>query len=102
MTATLIIWGTVCFVAVAALYLALALSIWRVRRPRAAPRTGQDLPDALELARLRQQQAAAERLATELASIINSPHAACLPLGTCGNARYALSNWHKVKREGRG
>jgi len=99
MTATLIIWGAICLVAVAALYLALALSI---RRRRVAPRTGQDLPDVLELARLRKQEAAAERLATELASIINSPHAVHLPLGACGNARYALANWEKVKREGRG
>jgi len=99
MTATLIIWGAICLVAVAALYLALALSIWRARRPRAAPCAGHDLPDALELARLRQQQAAAERLATELTNIINSPHAVHLPLGACGNARYALANWDKIKRE---
>lgn len=102
MTATLIIWGAICLIAVAALYIALALSIWRGRRSCVAPRAGQDLPTAMELARLRQQQAAAERLATELTNIINSPHAVHLPLGACGNARYALANWDKIKREARG
>ena len=98
MTTALIIIG----IAAGALCLAMALSIWLARRAHAAQITGQDLPAAMELARLRQQQAAAERLATELSSIINSPHSVHLPLGACGNARYALANWNKTKREVRG
>lgn len=62
----------------------------------------QNLPDALELERLRQQEAAAARLAAELRHIINSQQAVCLPLGTLGAARYALANWDKTKREAQG
>ena len=64
---------------------------------RATP--AQNQTDALELARLRQQEAAAARLAAELRRVINSPQAACLPLGDLGAARYALANWDKAKRE---
>lgn len=63
---------------------------------------GQNLPDAMELARLRQQEAAAARLAAELRRVINSPHAVCLPLGDLGAARHALANWDKTKREAQG
>jgi hypothetical protein len=59
----------------------------------------QSLPDAMELERLRKQEAAAARLAAELRRIINSQQSVHLPLGTLGSARYALANWDKTMRE---
>lgn len=98
MTTALIIIG----IAAGALCLAMALSIWLARRAHAAQITGQDLPAAMELARLRQQEAAAARLAAELRRIINSQQAVCLPLEDTGSARRALANWDKAMREAQG
>lgn len=71
----------------------------RVRRVRADQVSPKSLPADMELARLRQIEAAGSRLAAELQRIINCPQSAALPLEVTGSARYALANWRKHKRE---